>query len=293
MLSGMRRPRPFLAVRIFAAALAFAATALLGSAPPLLVFAGAASKPPLEELARSFEQRTGQRVEVIFGGSGYVLSQMRIAKRGDIYFPGSSDFMDLAKRQGAVLPETERKVVYLVPSINVQAGNPKHIHGLRDLLKPGVRVAIANPENVCVGTYAVEILESVLTPDERARFRANLINYTESCEKTATAVSLHAVDAVLGWSVFQYWDPARIQTVPLPAEQIRRIGYIPLAISSFTHQKEAAQRFIDFVVSAEGRAVFAKYHYFATAEEASKYIGQEKPVGGEYVLPKTWSAGPR
>ena len=51
------------------------------------------------------------------------------------------------------------KVVYLVPSINVRAGNPKGIQGLRDLLKPGIRVAIANPENVCVGTYAVEIVE--------------------------------------------------------------------------------------------------------------------------------------
>lgn len=289
----MLRPFSWVIARLLAFSTVLAATVLVAKDPPLLVFAGAASKPPLEELAQSFEKRTGQKVEVVFGGSGFVLSQMKIARRGDIYFPGSSDFMELAKRQGIVFPETERKVVYLVPCINVQTGNPKGIHDLRDLLRPGIRLAIANPENVCVGTYAVEIVEGSLNPEERARFRANLLNYTESCEKTATAVALRAVDAVIGWSVFQHWDSARIQTIPLSPEQVRRIGYLPLAISTFTRQREAAQRFIDFVNSPESRAVFAKYHYFSTPEEAAQWIGQRKPVGGEYVVPKAWITGSR
>ena len=40
---------------------------------------------------------------------------------------------------------------------------------LKDLTKEGVRVAIANPEMVCVGTYAVEIIEKNLTPEEKAK----------------------------------------------------------------------------------------------------------------------------
>lgn len=268
-------------------------TSLRAKEAPLLIFAGAASKPPLEELGRSFEERTGQKVEIVFGGSGFVLSQMKLAKRGDIYFPGSSDFMEVAKRQELVIPETERKVAFLVPAINVQTGNPKGIKGLQDLLQPGIRVAIANPENVCVGTYAVEIVEASLSPEDRVRFRKNLINYTESCEKTSTAVSLKAVDAVIGWSVFQHWDPARVQTIPLPADQIRRIGYLPIAVSAFSKRRDQAKRFIDFVVSAEGKSAFARYHYFATADEACAWVGQSKPVGGEFVLPRTWIDGSR
>ena len=257
----------------------------------LLVFAGAASKPPAEEVAKLYEQRTGTKVEILFGGSGFVLSQMRLAKQGDLYFPGSSDFMEVAKKQGAVFLETERRVVYLVPSINVQKGNPKGIHGLKDLTRPGVRVAIANPENVCVGTYAVELLERNFDAGSISAFRKNLLNYTESCEKTATAISLRTVDAVLGWSVFEHWDPARIETVRLPPSQIVRIGYIPIAVSTFTKDRAAAQRFLDFVLSPEGRAIFARHHYFATADEASAWIGQTKPVGGTYELPRQWVPG--
>lgn len=254
----------------------------------LMVYAGSASKPPTEEAAKLFEQKTGVKVDLIFGGSGTVLSQMKLAKQGDLYFPGSSDFMEKAKQEGLVYPETESKIVYLVNAINVQKGNPKGINNLKDLLKPGIKVAIANPETVCVGLYATEIIDNNFTAEEKQAFKKNLINYTESCDKTATAISLRTVDAVIGWRVFQYWDPEKIETIPLQKAQIARIGYIPIATSTFTKNKELAQQFIDFLNSTEGKAVFKKYSYFATPEEAKTYIGADKPVGGEYTLQKDW-----
>lgn len=258
------------------------------AAEPLLVFAGAATVPPTTEAARAFEKKTGVKVDVVFGGSGYVLSQMKLSKQGDLYFPGSSDYMELAKREGYVLPETEKIVVYVVPAINVQKGNPHSIKGLKDLLKPGLRVAIANPEGVCVGAYAVEIFEKALTKAEREQLKANIRNYTGSCEQTATAVSLKLADAVIGWGVFQHWAPERIETIPLPKEQIPRIGYIPIAISRFSKNPKLAQQFIDFVTGPEGRAIYARHNYFTTAEAAFEWIGAVRPVGGEYRVPGEW-----
>ena len=81
------------------------------SADSLLVFAGAASKPPTEEAAKRYEQKTGVKVELVFGGSGSVLSQMKLAKQGDIYFPGSSDYMEKAKRAGEVFADSEKIIV--------------------------------------------------------------------------------------------------------------------------------------------------------------------------------------
>lgn len=254
----------------------------------LLAYVGAASKPATEEAARLYERKTGVKVELLFGGSGYVLSQMKLAKQGDVYFPGSSDYMEKAKRDGDVFVETEKVLVYLVPAINVQRGNPQNIRTLKDLTRPGVKVAIANPEGVCVGAYAVEIVEREFTAEEKEAFRRNLINYTESCEKTAAAISLKMADAVIGWSVFEHWDPERIETVRLPKEQVPRIGYLPVAVSKFTKDRAAAQAFIDFLAGPEGRAVFARYHYFATVDDAAAWIGEDKPVGGEYRVPGEW-----
>jgi len=256
--------------------------------PKLLAYVGAASKPPTEEAAEAFERKTGIRVELLFGGSGYVLSQMKLAKRGDLYLPGSSDYMEIAKREGHVLPESERIVVYLVPAINVRRGNPNNIRKLQDLTRPGLRIAIANPETVCVGAYAVEIIERAFNEEQRTAFRRNLVNYAESCEKVATAISLKMADAVIGWSVFEHWDPKRIETVALAPSQIPRIGYIPIAISKYTQQRENAQRFIKFLIGPEGRAIFQRHRYMVTPDEAVRYIGAAKPIGGEYTVPRDW-----
>jgi molybdate transport system substrate-binding protein len=254
----------------------------------ILVFAGAASKPATEEAIHSFQKEFGIPVDVVFGGSGFVLAQMRLAKKGDLYFPGSSDFMEKAKAERLVLPETERVVTYLIPTINVQKGNPKGIHSLKDLTKRGIRVAIANPEQVCVGMYAVEIVEKNLGPSEKESFKKNVVNYTESCEKTANAISLKAVDAVLGWRVFQYWDPGRIETIYLKPDEIPRIGYIPIAVSRFSRNQTLAQRFVDFLLSSQGKAIFQKYHYLMDLSDVREFTKPDTPVGGEYVLPNEW-----
>jgi molybdate transport system substrate-binding protein len=254
----------------------------------LLLYAGSASQPPTEEAIKLFEQRTGITVLADFGSSGTALSQMELTKKGDLYFPGSSDFMEKAKSNGDVFPGTEARVAYVVPAINVQKGNPKGIRSLADLTRPGIKVAMADPESVCVGLYAAEIINKQFTPAQKAAFKANLLNYTASCDKTAAAISLKQVDAVIGWSVFQSWDPQRIQDVPLTASQISRVGYIPIAISKYTKNRAAAQRFIDFLIGPEGQAIFAKHGYFASPKEAFGYIGAKKPVGGQYTLPANW-----
>jgi molybdate transport system substrate-binding protein len=258
------------------------------SSKKILIFAGAASKPATEEVIKTFQDKFGIPIDVSFGGSGFVLSQMKLTKKGDLYFPGSSDFMEVAKKGGLVFPETERIVVYLLPAINVQKGNPKRIYSLKDMTKDGIRVAIANPEFVCVGTYAVEIIERNLTPIEKERFKKNLVNYTESCEKTANVISLKAVDAVIGWRVFQYWDPERIETIYLKPDEIPRVGYISIAISKFTQDKIPAQRFIDFLISPQGKTIFRKYHYLMDIQEARYFTRPDTPVGGEYMLPNEW-----
>jgi molybdate transport system substrate-binding protein len=262
---------------------------LLHASPPsLVIFAGAASKPASEEVAGLFTEKRRVQVRITFGGSGFVLSQMKLARMGDIYFPGSSDFMEKAKRERLVFSETEKIVAYLVPAMNVQRGNPRNIRVLQDLLRPGIRVGLADPETVCVGTYAVEAIERNFTPEEQSRLRKNLVTTVESCERAANIISLKAVDAVLGWRVFEHWDPKRIETVLLQAREVPRIGYIPAAVSAFARDRGLAEDFIRFLLSPQAQSVFRRYGYLTSEEEARRYTLPQTPVGGEYSLPRNW-----
>ena len=260
-------------------------TRLTFAGKTLELFVGSASKPATEEAAKAFERKTGCRVLLHFGGSGKMLSDMKLGRRGDLYFPGSSDFMELAKREKLVVPETERIVVYLLPAINVPASNPKKIEKLEDLARPGVRVGIARPDTVCVGLYAVEVL---VRNGLAERVKPNIVTNAESCAKTAQLAAMGTVDAILGWRVFQYWNPAKIRTIMLQPDQIPRIGYIPIARSVFCKQPEVADAFVDFLLSEEGKAIFRKWHYLVTEDEARKYTRPDAPVGGEWKLPEGW-----
>jgi molybdate transport system substrate-binding protein len=99
---------------------------------------------------------------------------------------------------------------------------------------------------------------------------------------------LKAVDAVIGWRVFQYWDPERIETILLKPEAISRIGTIPIAIARFTKDKMLAQEFIDFLLSPPGKAIFKKFHYLMDPQEARRFARPDTPIGGEYPLPEPW-----
>ena len=250
----------------------------------ITVFAGAASKPALEEAAQAFESETGTKVYFNFGGSGTVLSQMKLAKSGDLYIPGSPDYMVTAERDGVVESESIKIIAYLIPAILVQEGNPKNIQALSDLAKPGIKVGIGNPEAVCVGLYAIGILDhnNLLTDVGR-----NIVTQAESCEKTATLLSLKSVDAVLGWHVFHNWDPDNIDVVYLKPEQLPRIAYIPAAISTFTKDRDSAQEYIEFLLSKQGQEIFQKWGYIATESEARKFA-PDAEIGGEYKLPDTY-----
>jgi molybdate transport system substrate-binding protein len=57
--------------------------------------------------------------------------RLKIPGEQDIYFPDSSGYMVKAKREGDVFFRDEKAVVYLVPTINVQKGNPKNIQRFR------------------------------------------------------------------------------------------------------------------------------------------------------------------
>jgi molybdate transport system substrate-binding protein len=248
------------------------------------VFAGSASKPPLEEAAELYQKETGIEIILHFGGSGMMPNQLRLSRKADLYIPGSPDYMLKARRLGLIDSTNEQILAYLIPAINVAKGNPKKIHRLTDLSRPGIRVGIADPSGVCVGLYAVELLEA---QNLTASVRPNLTANVESCAKTASLIPLQAVDATIGWREFENWNPDRTESILIPAEQIVRLAYIPAAIAKNALNVEGAEDFLDFLTSARGKSIFTKWGYLTDEQQARAYAPQAS-IGGEYRLPEGW-----
>jgi molybdate transport system substrate-binding protein len=249
----------------------------------VVIFAGSAAQPPLEEAAENFEEKFDVKVILHLGGSGAMLSQIRLTGLGDLYIPGSPDYMTKAREFDLVTGE-EIRLAYLVPAIVVPKGNPRQIKTLLDLARPGLRVGIADPGSVCVGLYAVEILHA---NGVEKLVRPNLHGQVESCAKAAAMLPLETVDAVLGWREFAAWNPESMEAILLDPAEIPRLAYIPAAPLRQAKNIDDARAFVAYLKSTEGQAIFRKWGYFTTEEDARK-LAPNARIGGVYKLPRGW-----
>ena len=55
------------------------------SSRPLLVYCAAGLKGPVEAAAKAYEKETGTAVQLQFGGSGTLLSNLRVSGQGDVF----------------------------------------------------------------------------------------------------------------------------------------------------------------------------------------------------------------
>jgi molybdate transport system substrate-binding protein len=172
----------------------------------------------------------------------------------------------------------------LIPALIVSKGNPLRINGLEDLQRTGLRIGIADPNGVCVGLYAVEILEANAITD---KIRDNLRGMVESCSKTAAMIPLNMVDVVLGWREFASWNPGAMDVILLKPGQIPRLAYVPASVLRNAENPKGAEAFVAFLKSEEGRAIFQKHGYLTDEDSARKFAPMAS-IGGTYTLPESW-----
>lgn len=228
-------------------------------AASLTVFAGAAPKPALQVLAARYQKQCGVKVEITYGGSGAVLTQFSQEHYGDVYIPGSDDFMDKAVGKGAVATKTRNILAYLVPVLSVPRGNPKRIGGLADLTRRDLRVVIGEPRSVCLGAIAQEVLTK---KNLWSKVQPCVANYASSCEDVLNNLLLGEADVVIGWDSFARQHPTKVQSIALP-KGLTKTRNIPAAVITWSRQPEAARAFIRFLASPANRATWTACGYTA------------------------------
>lgn len=264
--------------------LIFLACSREASKKSLLVMCGSANRPPMKEIADLYEQETGIKVYLLYGSGGTLLSQIELTRKGDIYLPGSPDYTIKARNKHLIFPDSTKQVCYLIPAIIAPKENPKNIKTLEDLGKDGMKVGIGNPETVCMGLYAIELLEKNNLLKQVMR---NVVVYGGSCSKTANLAALNKVDAIIGWRVLHFWNPNKMDFIPINKKALVRISSIPISIPIYTRDKKESQRFIDFVISEKGKHIYRKWGYVADETFALSFTDQAT-IGGECILPEEY-----
>ena len=121
----------------------------------LLLYCGAGIRPPAAELTATFGRQHNIKIIIDYAGSEVLLSKIKLVRRGDLYMPGDKHYVEQAAEEGMIL--SHRPVCFFVPTILVQKGNPKGIHGLEDLLKPSVKLGLGDAKACAIGRTCKKI----------------------------------------------------------------------------------------------------------------------------------------
>lgn len=237
-----------------------------GAAPVLLVHCAKGLRPAVEELARSYEQQTGTRIELSYGGSGTLLSQLQVRPRGELYIAGDDSYVvgeggerPSARELGLV--EEVFALARMRPVIAVGAGNPRGVGALADLLREDVRVGLALPEAAAVGRVMREAcVEQGIWDALRARALVEEPTVTE----LANALALGTIDAAVLWdaTVAQWEGLEAVRTAPLEA----RVRDVTLGVLRDSERARDALRFARYLSSRDRGAAVWERHGFESVE---------------------------
>jgi molybdate transport system substrate-binding protein len=227
------------------------------SAPEgLLLYCGAGIRPPADELVETFGREHGVKVAVDYAGSEVLLSKIKLVRQGDLYMPGDKHYVEQAAQADMIL--SRRTACYWVPTILVQKGNPKQIHQLNDLLKPGVKLGLGDPEACAIGRTSKLIFEKNNIPWED--IEENLKYPSLTVNELGMQIQARALDAVIVWDAIARYYKEYGDQIPIPVES-NIISTVDIGVLKFTKNQELAEKFVDFITSEAGRQIFQKHNY--------------------------------
>jgi len=227
-------------------------------AAALLVHCGAGIRPPMDEIAALYEERTGTRVDLAYKGSGCLLADIEFSRKGDLYMPGESEYMDQAKGKGFVV---ESMAVATMETVIITPVGQEKVKSLADLAKPGLKLGLGAAPQTAAGVAAKSILgKAGLWAAAQKNVTMNALNVVE----LANAVKLGSLDAAVVWDATAHLVQGEVRVVPVEAKYSYKTQ-IPLGTLKFSQHANEAQIFLELVASAEGQDIFKRHGYGAIA----------------------------
>jgi len=222
---------------------------------PLLVYAGAGLKKPMEEIKATYEKNHAVDIQYVYAGSGQLISQIQLSGKGDVFIIGSEEVYKVAQDKG--FANKPSLVAHHTPCIAVSSDNPKHITGLEDLAKSGVTVILGDPKANAIGLSAQEIIKK----NDLQGIVANTVSQATTVNEIVTQLAMGQADAAIVTKDSIIGNP-KIKAVRIPEEQ-NVDQLIPVGTLTMSKYPSEAQAFMDFICSEEGKAIFEKYGFDA------------------------------
>lgn len=227
----------------------------------LTVFAAASLTESFTEIKSVFEKvNPGVTVQYNFAGSQALVTQLTQGAKADVFASADQPNMENAVKDGVIagMPQTfvKNKLVIIVPKEN-KAG----IMTPKDLAKPGIKFDTAQA-SVPVGAYTQTALDNFAKlPDYGADFKAavnkNTVSQEDNVKAIVQKVQLGEADAGIVYATDAQAAKDKLTIIAIPDAQ-NVIATYPIALVKDAKQAALGQKFVDYLLSADGQAILQK-----------------------------------
>jgi molybdate transport system substrate-binding protein len=243
--------------------LALAATGCDGSAggnegTTLTVLAASSLNRAFPQVAEaSGEENPSVQVQFSFAGTDDLVAQIEQGAPADVFAGASIAYAGRLWDKGLV--EAPRifgtnSLVIVVPS-----ANPAGISSPRDLTRPGVRLVIG-ADTIPIGEYTRTVLtelDALYGGAYADAVLANVASNEENAEAVLTKVRLGEADAGFVYVTDARAAEADVIPIELP-EEAQAVAHYSIAVVEASSHLEEANRFVEFVLSADGLRILGE-----------------------------------
>ncbi|OLF04409.1 molybdate ABC transporter substrate-binding protein [Actinophytocola xinjiangensis] len=215
----------------------------------LTVFAAASLTETFTELGENFEAANPEvSVTFNFAGSSALAKQINEGAPADVFASAAPRNMTETTDTGAVTADPVTFVTNTL-EIAVPAGNPAGVTGLADFGKEDLKIGLC-AEQVPCGAASKKVFEAAgVTPAPDT--------LEQDVKAVLTKVSLGEVDAALVYRTDVKAAGDKVEGIEFP-ESADAVNDYPIAPCAQAPNPQAAQAFIDYVLSQEGQAVLTE-----------------------------------
>ena len=224
-----------------------------GGEDRLLVFAASSLTDSMQELAETYEEQTGVRVDLSFGASSRLAQQVSRSAPADVLITAGAQPVDRLEDEGLVVKGSRRPLLTNRLVLVTRSGTSEGISSLEELVETDGMLAIADPELAPAGRYAKEALTYLGIWDAfqaRLVYGANVrttLGYVESGNVTAALV--YRTDAAVS---------GRVRVVDTLSEVTHPPIVYPVVVLVSSDKQREASAFIEFLASEEVSQVFRR-----------------------------------
>ncbi|MDN5857823.1 MAG: molybdate ABC transporter substrate-binding protein [Pseudonocardia sp.] len=216
------------------------------------VFAAASLTESFTEIGKAFEKANpGATVQFNFAGSTTLAKQLTSGAPAGVFASANKEQMQKVVDAGLTAGQPTIFVANTL-QIVVPKGNPAGITGLADFGKADLKIAICAKEVPC-GVLSRQLFE-----------KAGVTPQPDSLEQDVKAVltkaSLGEIDAGLVYRTDVASAGDSVEGIDFPEAKLETNQY-PIVVMKNAPNAAGAKAFVDFVLSAEGKAVMEKFGF--------------------------------